>query len=70
MRRNTMFDRAIIVERALAGAPSLSDIIGPVGLVGVVGDAAREGLGNILARNHPEHLVSLSHLDPQGTRKD
>ena len=38
-----------IVERALAGAPSLSDIIGPVGLVGVVGDAAREGLGNILA---------------------
>ena len=38
-----------IIERALAGAPSLSDIVGPIGLVSVVGDAARTGLGEVLA---------------------
>ncbi|OGG57742.1 hypothetical protein A2853_02860 [Candidatus Kaiserbacteria bacterium RIFCSPHIGHO2_01_FULL_55_17] len=38
-----------IVGRALAGAPSLSDIVGPIGLVSVVGDAARTGLGEVFA---------------------
>ncbi|OGG58309.1 hypothetical protein A2853_00095 [Candidatus Kaiserbacteria bacterium RIFCSPHIGHO2_01_FULL_55_17] len=38
-----------IVERALAGAPSISEIVGPIGLVGVVGDAAENGAGNVLA---------------------
>jgi len=38
-----------IVKQALAGAPSLSDIVGPVGLVSVVQDAARTGMGEVLA---------------------
>jgi len=38
-----------IVQRALAGMPALSEIVGPIGLVGVVGDAAENGIGNVLA---------------------
>lgn len=38
-----------IVQRATAGLPALSDIVGPIGLVGVVGDAAENGVGNVLA---------------------
>ncbi len=38
-----------MVQRAAAGAPSLADIVGPIGLIGVVGDAAENGMGNVLA---------------------
>ena len=38
-----------IVERALAGDPSLAGVVGPIGLVGVVGNAAQSGFGNVLA---------------------
>ncbi len=38
-----------IVQRATAGLPALSEIVGPIGLVGVVGDAAENGIGNVLA---------------------
>ncbi|MBI2610496.1 site-2 protease family protein [Candidatus Kaiserbacteria bacterium] len=38
-----------IVRRASTGAPALSEIVGPIGLVGVVGDAAEHGAGNVLA---------------------
>ena len=38
-----------IAERVVAGKPSLSGVVGPIGLVGVVGDAARSGVGNLLA---------------------
>ncbi|MBI4087995.1 site-2 protease family protein, partial [Candidatus Kaiserbacteria bacterium] len=38
-----------IIERATTGLPALSDIVGPIGLVGVVGDAAENGVGNVLA---------------------
>lgn len=31
------------------GAPNLSDVVGPIGLVGVVGTAAQNGFGNVLA---------------------
>lgn len=38
-----------IVQRAVAGMPAFSEIVGPIGLVGVVGDAAENGAGNVLA---------------------
>ena len=38
-----------IVKDIASGAPALQDIVGPVGLVGVVGAAADNGLGNVLA---------------------
>ncbi|MDO8481531.1 MAG: site-2 protease family protein [bacterium] len=38
-----------IVREALSGHPNLSGIVGPVGLVGVVSDAASHGFGNVLA---------------------
>lgn len=38
-----------IVQRAAAGLPALSEIVGPIGLVGVVGDAAENGIANVLA---------------------
>lgn len=37
-----------IVKDVLHGAPALESIVGPVGLVGIVGDAADNGLGQIL----------------------
>lgn len=38
-----------IAVKAFSGAPSLSDVMGPIGLVSVVGDAARTGVGEVLA---------------------
>ncbi len=37
-----------IVQRAARGMPALSEIVGPIGLVEVVGDAAEHGAGNVL----------------------
>jgi regulator of sigma E protease len=37
-----------MIRTALHGAPSLSDVVGPVGLVGVVGEAATHGWGYVL----------------------
>lgn len=37
-----------MVSNGISGAPVLRDIVGPVGLVGVVGDAAQHGFANIL----------------------
>jgi len=37
-----------IVDRILAGQPNLSDVVGPLGLMGVVGDAAQSGAGEVL----------------------
>ncbi|QQG37516.1 MAG: RIP metalloprotease [Candidatus Kaiserbacteria bacterium] len=38
-----------MARQALQGSPNLSDIVGPIGLVQVVDDAADNGIGNILA---------------------
>src|SRR3989344_649877 len=38
-----------LAVRAVQGAPSISQVVGPVGLVQVVGDAAQSGIGNVLA---------------------
>jgi len=38
-----------IVRGVMVGEPNLSDVVGPVGLVGVVSDAASHGFANILA---------------------
>ena len=38
-----------ILREALSGHPNLSGIVGPVGLMGVVSDAASHGIGNVLA---------------------
>lgn len=38
-----------IVQRAAAGLPAFSEVVGPIGLVGVVGDAAENGLGSVLS---------------------
>lgn len=38
-----------ILKSTLAGAPNLHDIIGPVGLVAVVGEASQVGLAQVLA---------------------
>lgn len=38
-----------LVREALTGSPDFSSVIGPVGLVGVVGEAAEHGVGNLLA---------------------
>lgn len=38
-----------IVQRAAAGLPAFSEVVGPIGLVGVVGDAAEHGVGSVLA---------------------
>jgi len=38
-----------ILREALSGHPNLSGIVGPVGLVNVVSDAASHGIGNVLA---------------------
>lgn len=38
-----------IIARTFEGTGALRDIVGPVGLAGVVGEAARHGLGDILA---------------------
>lgn len=38
-----------MVANAFRGDPVFKDIIGPVGLVGVVGDAAENGVGNVFA---------------------
>lgn len=38
-----------LIDRAIHGAPDISDVIGPVGLVSAVGDAAHNGWGNVLA---------------------
>lgn len=38
-----------IARRALAGVPALSDVVGPLGLVGVVSNAAESGLGSVLS---------------------
>lgn len=38
-----------MVKNAFQGDPVFKDIIGPVGLVGVVGDAAENGIGNVFA---------------------
>ena len=37
-----------IILTSLEGAPNLSDIVGPIGLVGIVGSAAQNGFGNVL----------------------
>ena len=37
-----------IIKTSIEGAPNLSDIVGPVGLVGIVGSAAQNGFGNVL----------------------
>lgn len=37
-----------MAKNALRGAPVLDGVIGPVGLVGVVGNAAQHGLGSVL----------------------
>ncbi len=38
-----------ILGNIARGSPNLSDVIGPIGLVGAVGDAAQNGFGNVLA---------------------
>ncbi|KKW19498.1 MAG: Site-2 protease, Metallo peptidase, MEROPS family M50B [Parcubacteria group bacterium GW2011_GWA2_51_10] len=38
-----------IIRDALSGSPNLSEVVGPVGLVSVVSDAATHGVGNLLA---------------------
>ena len=38
-----------VVKDAATGGPALRDIVGPVGLVGVVGAAADSGIGSVLA---------------------
>lgn len=38
-----------MLRQALRGNGNLSDVVGPVGLVGVVSDAASHGFGNVLA---------------------
>ena len=38
-----------IVERASSGDLSLAGVVGPIGLFGVVGNAAQSGFGNVLA---------------------
>jgi regulator of sigma E protease len=38
-----------IVSEVFQGRPSLSEVVGPVGLVGVVSDAASHGFANVLA---------------------
>jgi regulator of sigma E protease len=38
-----------IVAGALQGAPNLRDVTGPIGLVSVVGEASRSGVGYILS---------------------
>src|SRR3989338_4970879 len=38
-----------MLKKALVGEVSLSDVVGPVGLVGVVSEAATHGFGNVLA---------------------
>ena len=38
-----------IVKDAISGGSALKNIVGPVGLVGVVGAAAESGIGNVLA---------------------
>src|SRR3989338_4940264 len=38
-----------MLKKALVGEGSLSDVVGPVGLVGVVSEAATHGFGNVLA---------------------
>jgi len=38
-----------ILHGVFAGRPNLSDVVGPVGLVGVVSDAASHGFANVLA---------------------
>ena len=38
-----------ILAQAFSGAPDLSGVMGPVGLVGVVNEAAQAGLGRVLA---------------------
>jgi regulator of sigma E protease len=38
-----------LFNQALQGKPSISQVVGPIGLVQVVGDAARSGVGNVLA---------------------
>lgn len=38
-----------LARRALSGTPDLSDVVGPVGLVQIVGDASRSGIGDIFA---------------------
>lgn len=37
-----------ILEKAFAGKPSLSEVVGPIGLASIVGDAARNGVGEVL----------------------
>ncbi len=36
-------------DRAISGDPSLAGVVGPIGLVGIVKNAAQSGFGNILA---------------------
>jgi regulator of sigma E protease len=38
-----------VLSSALRGSPDISDIIGPIGLVQVVGEASRSGLGDLLS---------------------
>ena len=40
---------ATIIEDSLRGEPNLQNVTGPIGLVGVVGDAAHNGLGYLLS---------------------
>jgi len=46
---NTLKGLGSIALKALSGAPSLTDVMGPIGLVSVVGDAARTGIGEVFA---------------------
>lgn len=38
-----------LVSQAVAGKPNISGVVGPVGLVSVIGDASRTGMGTVLA---------------------
>lgn len=38
-----------LVSQAFAGKPNISGVVGPVGLVSVIGDASRTGIGTVLA---------------------
>lgn len=38
-----------IIRDAASGSPNISDVVGPVGLVGVVSEASTHGFGNLLA---------------------
>lgn len=44
----TFIGMAQVIREAFSGSPDLSNIVGPVGLATIVGDAAHNGIGNVI----------------------